>query len=102
MRTEIVTPATTNPVSFALSPDGRKIVFVASDDGIPRLWIRSLAGTPAQQLAGTEGANLPFWSPDSKSIGFFSGTKLKRVDAGGGQPQTLANATLGQGWNMES
>jgi Tol biopolymer transport system component len=103
MRLDIVTPATTDPASFALSPDGRQIVFVASDDGVPRLWVRSLAGTTAQPLPGTEGARLPFWSPDSKSIGFFSGTKLKRIDTGGGQVQMLANATFGVGgaWNPD-
>ena len=57
-RIEIVTPATDQPMSFALSPDGRQIVFVASGDGASRLWLRSLATTTAQPLAGTEGATL--------------------------------------------
>ena len=57
-RVEIVTPATDQPTSFALSPDGRQIVFVASGDGASRLWLRSLATTTAQPLAGTEGATL--------------------------------------------
>ena len=56
-RVEIVTPATDQPTSFALSPDGRQIVFVASGDGASRLWLRSLATTTAQPLAGTEGAD---------------------------------------------
>ena len=72
-RVDIVTPATDRPTSFALSPDGRQIVFVASGDGASRLWLRSLATTTAQPLAGTEGATYPFWSPDSRSIGFFAG-----------------------------
>ena len=55
-RLDIVTPATDQPASFALSPDGRQIVFVASGDGASRLWLRSLATTTAQPLAGTEGA----------------------------------------------
>ena len=87
MRLEIITPATTDPVSFALSPDGRQIVFVASGDGPSRLWLRPLASTTAQPLAGTEGASLPFWSPDSRSVGFFADGKLKRLDIGGGPPQ---------------
>ena len=74
-RTEIVTPATDDPDSFALSPDGRQIVFVASDEGGSRLWLRSLATTMAQPLAGTEGATFPFWSPDSRSVGFFAGAR---------------------------
>ena len=85
-RTEIVTPATDQPTSFALSPAGRQIVFVAAGDGASRLWLRSLATTDAQPLAGTEGATNPFWSPDGRSLGFFAGTALKRLDLGGGAP----------------
>jgi Tol biopolymer transport system component len=102
-RTEIVTPATDQPVSFALSPDGRQIVFVASGDGASRLWVRSLGATTAQPLAGTESAIFPFWSPDSRSIGFFSDGALKRLDLSGGAPQNLAPAPGGSGgtWNAE-
>ena len=102
-RVEIVTPATADPISFALSPDGRQIVFVASGDGASRLWLRSLATTTAQPLAGTEGAVYPFWSPDSRSVGFFAGGSLKRLDIGGGAPQTLATALTGRGgtWNAD-
>jgi eukaryotic-like serine/threonine-protein kinase len=90
-RLDIVTPATDDPASFALSPDGRQIVFVAKSDGTPRLWLRSLAKATALPLAGTEGATHPFWSPDSRSIGFFVPGSLKRLDLDGGQPQTLAS-----------
>ena len=102
-RTEIVTPATDQPTSFALSPDGRQIVFVASADGASRLWLRSLATTTAQPLAGTEGATFPFWSPDGRSIGFFAGSALKRLEVSGGAPQTLAPAPSSQGgtWNAD-
>jgi serine/threonine protein kinase len=100
-RVDIVTPPTTQPVSFALSPDGRQIAYVASDDKASRLWLRSLSATTAQPLAGTEGSSYPFWSPDSHSIGFFAGGALKRLDLGGGAPQTLAPASNGSGgtWN---
>ncbi len=100
-RLDIVTPATSQPGSFALSPDGRQIVFVASGDGASRLWLRSLASTTAQPLAGTEGAADPFWSPDSRSIGFFADRVLKRLDLGGGAPYTLAPAPdeFGATWN---
>ena len=96
-------PPPTSPTSFALSPDGRQIVFVASGDGASRLWLRSLATTTAQPLAGTEGATDPFWSPDGRSIGFFAGGALKRLDLGGGAPQTLAPVTNGRGgtWNAD-
>ena len=102
-RLDIVTPATNQPLDFALSPDGRQIVFVAPGDGAPRLWVRWLAKTTAQSLAGTEGATHPFWSPDSRSIGFFAGSALKRLDLGGGAPQTVAPVSSGQGatWNAD-
>ena len=102
-RLDIVTPATNQPLDFALSPDGRQMVFVAAGDGGPRLWLRWLAKTTAQSLAGTEGATHPFWSPDSRSIGFFAGNALKRLDLDGGAPQTVAPVTSGQGatWNTD-
>src|SRR5262249_10145416 len=78
------------------------IVFVASADGQPRLWLRPLDSVTAQPLAGTENASLPFWSPDSRSIGFFDGTTLKRIDLAGGSPQTLTTAALSGGtWNKD-
>jgi Tol biopolymer transport system component len=102
-RPDIVTPRTDHPEMFALSPDGRQIVFVASGDGPSRLWVRSLATTAATPLAGTEGAAFPFWKPDSQAIGFFAGGALKRLDLNlnGSAPQTLAPAFNGRGgtWN---
>src|SRR5262249_24076633 len=97
MRVEITTPATQAPLSFALSPDGKSLVFVASGDGPQRLWLRHLDKTEAQPLAGTEGADLPFWSPDSRSIAFFANTKLKRMDLVGGPPRALADAPFARG-----
>jgi Tol biopolymer transport system component len=103
MRTEIITPAASDPVSFALSPDGKQIVYAAPGDAVSHLWLRSLDNTIAQPLVGTNGAAYPFWSPDSRSIGFFADGKLKRLDIGTGQPQTLVNAVGGRGgsWNAE-
>src|SRR5262249_38184819 len=72
MRTDIVTPPGSDPVSFALSPDGRRIVMVAGNTSGTRLWLRTLGETTAQPLAGTDGALHPFWSPDSRSVGFFA------------------------------
>jgi Tol biopolymer transport system component len=103
-RVDIVTPATDDPGSFALSPDGRQIAYVAEGDGAQRLWLRSLAKATALPLAGTEGAAYPFWSPDSRSIGFFASGALRRLDINGGQPQTLAPVTITRGggtWNAK-
>jgi serine/threonine protein kinase/Tol biopolymer transport system component len=103
IRVEVSTPSTSDPVSFAISPDGRRLVFVASNEGKSQIWIRALDSVAAKPLAGTDGARFPFWSPDSASIGFFADGKLKRIDIVGGAPQVLANATLGSGgtWNRD-
>jgi Tol biopolymer transport system component len=88
----------------AVSPDGRQIAFVASAaNATTQLWIRRLDSLDARALAGTEGAAMPFWSPDSRSVGFFAGGKLKRVDVISGPPQTLADASfpLGGSWNRD-
>jgi Tol biopolymer transport system component len=96
-RVDIVTPATAEPADFALSPDGRQIVFSAPGNGASQLWLRSLAATTARPLAGTEGAREPFWSPDGRSVGFMAGNALKRLDLAGGAPQTLAPVSSGGG-----
>ena len=103
MRLEITTPATTDPVSLAISPDGEKLVFVASAGGPARLWLRSFNATSARPLAGTEHASLPFWSPDSKSIGFFADVWVKRIDIESGRVEELARALVPAGgtWNQD-
>ena len=97
MRVEITTPPTTDPVSLALSPDGMKLVFVASSDGRPLLWLRSLVSGEARPLQGTDGASFPFWSPDSRSVAFFTDERIKRLDLDGGSPRNLALAPVGAG-----
>jgi len=87
-----------------LSPDGRQIVFVArGDDGKDLLWVRRLDGLEARALAGTDGAIYPFWSPDSRSLGFFAASKLKKIDASGGPPAVVCDAPAGRGgtWNRD-
>ncbi len=102
-RVDLVTPAGGDPLAFALSPDGRQLVFVASGDGASRLWLRSLSTTTAQPLPGTEGAQYPFWAPDSRAVAFFADGQLKRLDLGGGAPRALAGASSGRGgsWNAD-
>ena len=77
-------------------------MFVANTDGRPQLWLRSLGAVSVQPLAGTENAVLPFWSPDSRSIGFGADGWLKRVDLDGGV-RTLASAPLflGGAWRAD-
>ena len=77
---------------FALAPDGSALVFVAGPlSGPSLLWLRPLAEAVARPLAGTENALLPFWSPDSQWIGYFSDKQLKKVPARGGASQVLAS-----------
>jgi serine/threonine protein kinase len=89
---------------FALSPDSRLLAYVASTpDGKSVLWLRPLDSLQAQHLPGTEGAAYPFWSPDSRFIGFFAGGKLKKIEAAGGPPFTICDASDGRGgtWNRQ-
>jgi Tol biopolymer transport system component len=86
-----------------ISPDGRYLVFSAYGSGGAQLYLRSLDSTSAQALPGTEGAMFPFWSPDSRSIAFFTDDKLKRIEVSGGTPVTICASTLGRGgsWNQD-
>lgn len=86
----------------SISPNGRLLAFVAPD-ALSRdvLWVRPLDGLSLQALPGTEDASFPFWSPDSRSLGFFSTGKLKKIAVAGGLPQTLCDVLIGWGgtWN---
>ncbi len=88
----------------AISPDGKRLAFVANLEGKTQLWIRPLNSVTAQPLPGTDNADYPFWSPDSRSLGFFAGGKLKKIDVSGGPPQTLCNTpgnARGGAWNND-
>jgi Tol biopolymer transport system component len=101
MRLVVTTPHSDDPLSVAISPDGRQLAFVATVEGKTRLWIRPLDSTDARPLTGTDGASFPFWSWDNKALGFFAGGRLKRIDVAGGPAQVLANAVNPRGgtWN---
>jgi Tol biopolymer transport system component len=98
MRLQVVMRPGADPYSFALAPDGLSIAYVAPGDGSdPRtrqiaLWLRTLEKGEERALAGTEGAEFPFWSPNGESLGFFAGGSLKRIDIGSGIVRTLARA----------
>jgi serine/threonine protein kinase/Tol biopolymer transport system component len=101
-RVEITTPPTRDPVGIAISPDGTKIAFIATSQGRPKLWVRSLDSVSARPLPGTDGALGPFWSPDSRSLGFFADGKLKRIDIENGLVQALADSdSAGGSWNQD-
>ena len=102
-RFEIATPPTSDPVSFALSADGRQLAFVATAEGTSRLWVRPLDQVTARPLAGTEGARYPFWRPDGRAIGFFADGKLKWIELGSNVLHVPADAPNGRGgtWNSE-
>ena len=103
VRLQIPTPPTTDPASLAISPDGRRIVFVATSQGRASLWLRSLDDVEARPIAGTTDAEFPFWSPDGASLGFFADRQLKRLDLAVGTVWTLAPAEGGRGgtWNHD-
>jgi Tol biopolymer transport system component/DNA-binding winged helix-turn-helix (wHTH) protein len=92
-------------VASAVSPDGRKLAFVAVDtSGHRKLWVRTLASESLVRLDLTDGALFPFFSPDSQNIGFFADGKLKRIPASGGSPQTLCDQSQAAGgtWNQDN
>ena len=73
---------------FAISPDGQWLAYVGNDEQSRevRLWLRSLQSNTSQVLPGTDEASSPFWSPDSRTIAFYTSDKLMRIDVGGGPP----------------
>jgi eukaryotic-like serine/threonine-protein kinase len=102
----LVFPGANNIPRFAVSPDGRYLVYSAnsSSAGFGQLWLRKLDSTEANPIPGTDSAQQPFWSPDSRTIGFFADNKMKKVDINGGAVQSLCNiagSNFGGTWNSE-
>ena len=85
-----------------MSPDGRRIAFTADVEGRRALWVRELDSLVPRVLAGTDDARFPFWSPDSRTIGFFAGGKLKKIDVAGGPALAVTDAAERPGRNLES
>jgi eukaryotic-like serine/threonine-protein kinase len=90
--------------SFEVSPDGRHFAFTASGLDGTHLWVRPRDSITARRLPGTENAEFPFWSPDSRFLGFFAGGKLKKIAVSGGTVQAICDAPQGRGgtWNEEN
>jgi Tol biopolymer transport system component/predicted Ser/Thr protein kinase len=86
-----------------ISPDGKRIAYSARRaDGMPMLWVRDLDRSTPTPLAGTEGGNRQFWSPDSKRLGFIVDTVLKHVSADGGPVQEVVRgARIGAAWGAQ-
>ena len=91
--------------AMMVSPDGLQLAFTADTaEGVHVLWVRPLDSLAPRALPGTNGAFQPFWSPDSRSIGFFAGGKLKRVALSGGLPETVTDTGLrsrGGAWSQD-
>ena len=96
-------PGTELRGSFAISPDGRLLVFAAHSATEDALWLRPLNSQTARMLPGTGGGFDPFWSPDSRSIAFFAAGKLKRLEISGGSPTIICDVGQGRGgsWNAD-
>lgn len=101
VRMSVILPEKSSVRSIAVSPDGSTIAMVLLKDGKQQIWVRALDATELTPLAGTDNAADPFWSPDSRFIGFIADAKLKKIDRSGGPVQTLCDAlaVLGGTWN---
>jgi Tol biopolymer transport system component len=98
----IPTPDMPVPEAAAISPDGRTVAYSARDAATTFLFVRPIDTDQPLKLPGTEGSGNLFWSPDSRSIAFFAGGKLKKVQASGGPPQNICDTPDMRGgtWNM--
>src|SRR5215471_16968929 len=103
VKTSILPPEKSSFGHLALSPDGKWLAFTAATGGKVQLWVRALDSLEAKALAGTAGATYPFWSPDSRWIGFFADSRLKKIEVSGGLAQTLSETPnfLGATWNRD-
>jgi Tol biopolymer transport system component len=93
------------PNDFQISPDGTRLAFVAAGpDGRSTLWVSSMVYSQYHEIPGTEGATSPFWSPDSRRIGFFACGRLKTVEPSGAGVQDLCGTLLtpgGGAWSRD-
>ncbi|MGH9776860.1 MAG: protein kinase domain-containing protein, partial [Candidatus Acidiferrales bacterium] len=83
--------------TVAISPDGTRVALVLSRGGTPQIFIRTLDELEPKPLAGTDGAEGPFFSPDGRWLGFFAEGKLKKISLSGGAPFSLCDAPRPRG-----
>jgi eukaryotic-like serine/threonine-protein kinase len=105
LRFDIALANATSIDSFAISPDGRYLAIAAEINGKRQLWLRTLnALSNTQPMANTEDARAPFWSPDSRHIGFFTQGQLKKIAATGGSSAALCDVTNGRSgsWSRDN
>jgi Tol biopolymer transport system component len=88
--------------ALAVSPDGRRIAYVVVQNGMRHLYVRELDQAAAHLLAGTEGADQPFFSPDGRWVGFFAEAKLKKVSVVGRAPVPLCDVASARGGSWAS
>jgi serine/threonine protein kinase len=102
LRYGLAMPQNILPSSFAISPDGKHLAISAEQSGKRRLYLRALDSLELRPIASTDGARYPFWSPDSRQIGFFADGKLRKVTVSGGPSQALSDAPNSRGgtWNQ--
>jgi serine/threonine protein kinase len=102
-KTSILPPEKSSFEHIAVSPDGRYLAFTAATGGLVQLWVRALDSTDPRPLAGTQGARQPFWSPDSRYIGFFAGGQLKKTEVTGALVQALCDVppSYGGAWSRD-
>jgi serine/threonine protein kinase/Tol biopolymer transport system component len=95
--------APTNAPSVAVSPDGRRVAFVAIVEGRRELWVRDLDAPEPRMMTQLPSVTFPFWAPDSRRLAFFDGGKLKTIDVTGGPTVTIAQTGAGRGgtWNSD-
>jgi eukaryotic-like serine/threonine-protein kinase len=99
VRMEFSIPVPGEVTQPAISLDGKLLAFVSPDEktGIPMLFVQRVGTPVATEVAATEGASYPFWSPDDAEVGFFARDKLQKVAIAGGSPRILAKASYARG-----
>ncbi|HEY3930438.1 MAG TPA: protein kinase [Candidatus Koribacter sp.] len=104
VRMEFAIPLNGEVRQLSISADGRMLAFISPDDrsGVPMLFVQSIGGLQAAELAATENASYPFWSPDDSYVAFFSNNKLQKIPAAGGAPQAIARVSYARGGSWGS